>query len=171
MSRPRVAKALLLLLIASTIGCDQFAKRVATAHLLDAPSQSFIGDTVRLQYAENRGGFLSVGSSLPPVARTALFTVTTGLILASFAFAIFRRRHVGLPSIGLALVVGGGSSNLVDRVNHGAVVDFMNVGIGSLRTGIFNVADVAVMLGIGLLLASVQQWKPRPGGTGPPGAT
>ena len=32
------------------------------------------------------------------------------------------------------------------------VIDFMNVGIGSLRTGIFNVADMAIMLGAGILV-------------------
>jgi signal peptidase II len=41
----------------------------------------------------------------------------------------------------------------VDRAFHqGSVVDFMNMGIGPLRTGVFNVADVAIMVGIGLLL-------------------
>jgi signal peptidase II len=53
---------------------------------------------------------------------------------------------------GLALLIGGGVSNLVDRISRGAVVDFLNLGIGSLRTGIFNVADMAIMSGIALLI-------------------
>jgi signal peptidase II len=52
----------------------------------------------------------------------------------------------------VALFVAGGASNLVDRIAHGVVIDFMNVGIGPLRTGIFNVADVAIMLGAGILM-------------------
>lgn len=48
-----------------------------------------------------------------------------------------------------ALIIGGGLSNLIDRIiNQGAVIDFMNIGVGSLRTGIFNVADVAIMVGM-----------------------
>jgi signal peptidase II len=53
----------------------------------------------------------------------------------------------------LTLIFSGGISNLYDRVlNNDAVIDFLNVGIGSLRTGIFNVADMANMLSIFLLL-------------------
>jgi signal peptidase II len=53
--------------------------------------------------------------------------------------------------IGGILFIAGGTSNLVDRIARGNVVDFMNVGIGSLRTGIFNVADVALMVGVVLV--------------------
>jgi len=48
-------------------------------------------------------------------------------------------------------VFAGGISNLIDRILWGSVVDFMSVGVGPLRTGIFNVADVAVMIGIALI--------------------
>ena len=50
-----------------------------------------------------------------------------------------------LTTIAFALILGGGLSNMWDRILHsGFVVDFMNLGIGSLRTGIFNVADMAI---------------------------
>jgi signal peptidase II len=54
--------------------------------------------------------------------------------------------------VGVALFVAGGASNLLDRITYGVVIDFMNVGVGSLRTGIFKVADVAVMVGAGILV-------------------
>ncbi len=65
-----------------------------------------------------------------------------------------RSAHINVPSIaGLSLMLGGGFSNLYDRIfNNGAVVDFLNVGIVGLRTGIFNVADMALMLGAALLI-------------------
>jgi signal peptidase II len=47
----------------------------------------------------------------------------------------------------VALFIAGGVSNWIDRVVHGSVVDFLNVGIGPIRTGVFNVADMAIMLG------------------------
>jgi signal peptidase II len=49
--------------------------------------------------------------------------------------------------------VAGGASNWIDRAVRGSVVDFMNVGIGPVRTGVFNVADVAIMLGAVLIVA------------------
>lgn len=66
--------------------------------------------------------------------------------------AAFRSEWSGLSRLGLALAAGGGISNLADRVRYGAVVDFLNVGIGPVRTGIFNVADMAILLGLAFLL-------------------
>jgi signal peptidase II len=55
--------------------------------------------------------------------------------------------------LGVSLMVGGGLSNLLDRLMYdGAVVDFMHMGVGRLRTGVFNVADVAIMAGPAVLL-------------------
>jgi len=54
----------------------------------------------------------------------------------------------------LCLFAAGGASNWADRLVRGSVVDFLNVGFGPVRTGIFNVADVAVMAGACLLLFS-----------------
>ena len=54
--------------------------------------------------------------------------------------------------LGAALIVSGGAPNWIDRVATGSVIDFLNVGIGPLRTGIFNVADVAILGGVGLVV-------------------
>jgi signal peptidase II len=55
---------------------------------------------------------------------------------------------------GVALFVAGGASNLLDRITYGKVIDFMNVGLGPLRTGIFNVADMAIMLGAAIVVVA-----------------
>ena len=61
---------------------------------------------------------------------------------------------VSFPGFALALILSGGVGNLIDRVLRGGlVVDFMNVGIGTLRSGIFNVADLGIVGGLVLLLA------------------
>ncbi|HEX8522706.1 MAG TPA: signal peptidase II, partial [Tepidisphaeraceae bacterium] len=66
--------------------------------------------------------------------------------------------------VGLTLVAAGGVSNLADRIAHGSVIDFLNVGIGSLRTGIFNLADMAIMAGMAMLLLwAHRQRKPGEG--------
>ena len=88
------------------------------------------------------------------VRRTFLFTGLSGALLIGLFFYIFLNREFNRKHIfAFALILGGGCSNLIDRVlNNGRVVDFMNMGIGSLRTGVFNVADVTIMLGMGLIL-------------------
>jgi signal peptidase II len=109
---------------------------------------------VRLEYAENTGAFLSLGSELPAWARTALFSAGPAVALLACVVAMVRHRWRRLALLGLCLAFAGGLSNLLDRVIHGRVVDFLNVGIGSLRTGIFNVADMAIMAGVALLVGS-----------------
>ena len=143
---------LLAVVITLTIGCDRVTKHIATELLANQPTQSFLADSLRLQYAENVGGFLGLGAQLPLPVRTALFTVGTGVVLVMLLVVLIRSRWSFWRSLGIALFVAGGISNWVDRVFRGSVVDFLNVGVGWLRTGIFNLADVAIMLGIAIFL-------------------
>ena len=89
--------------------------------------------------------------------RWVIFTLLAVLIVvASLLWAIGYLRQQSRASIhvwAMLLIGAGGVGNLIDRVaREGRVIDFMNMGIGSLRTGIFNVADVQIMVGMGLLL-------------------
>ena len=155
------ARLTLLAIVVLTIGCDQVSKRVASTHLVDTPRRSFRYDAVRLEYAENRGAFLSLGADLPPWARTALFIVGTSLVLAACLVSLFTHSWPRPAVLGICLYLGGGASNLADRMADGHVIDFLNIGVGPLRTGIFNVADMAVMAGVALFLVA----HFRPAGT------
>ena len=143
---------LLCLLLAATAGCDRVTKHYAMTTLAGTPSQSFLGDTVRLDYQENPGGFLSAGATWSPQARTVVFQAANGAFLLMALFMAYRYKWSRLAAVGLILFVAGGLSNLIDRVAIGTVIDFLNVGIGPWRTGIFNVADVAIMAGVAILL-------------------
>jgi signal peptidase II len=145
-------RVVLVVAIVATIGCDHATKHIASTTLAGMPARSYLGDTIRLQYAENPGGFLSLGADLPPLFRTGVFTVGTGLALLALTIAALRLRWTGWPLAGLTLFVAGGTSNWMDRVARGSVVDFINVGIGPVRTGIFNIADMALMLGVGIIV-------------------
>jgi signal peptidase II len=150
----RIRRLFILGIVLATIGCDRATKQLAVDHLAGRSGQRYLADTVRLQYVENRGAFLGLGASLPGWARTTLFVVGTGLLLAGMVALGLRHRVTGPCLVGLALLWSGGVSNLVDRVVHGSVVDFLNVGMGPLRTGVFNMADVAIMAGCALVLAT-----------------
>ena len=78
-----------------------------------------------------------------------IFVIITGVFLAGLLIYILASTKQNLwLFIGFSLVFAGGASNFFDRVtNNGAVVDFLNLGVGSIRTGIFNIADVAIMMG------------------------
>jgi signal peptidase II len=138
-------------LLLFTVGCDRVTKHLATVHLANGPARSYLSDTVRLEYAENTGAFLSLGSNLPESVRFGIFRIGVGIALLAILLVALKRRWHGLSLAGVTLLFAGGMSNLVDRMAEGTVVDFASVGVGALRTGIFNVADVAILAG-GLLM-------------------
>ncbi len=135
--------ALLLL----SVGSDQLSKGLAGRYLRPGTPLSFCGDVLRLDYVENSGGFLGFLGGLPEEARFLLLTCGVAGLLAAAGCIILWTRWLDRRSAGLAtLVLGGGLGNLLDRlVNEGQVIDFINIGIGSFRTGIFNLADVFIL--------------------------
>jgi signal peptidase II len=148
--------AILFLTVISCVGCDQTTKYTAKELLPPGSVIRLVNDTIRLQYIENSGAFLGLGASLSKETRFLIFTVFVFLALSVLVFYSLRSRTLPwLPALALSLFIGGGTSNLIDRlVYQGAVIDFLNIGIGNLRTGIFNVADVAIVAGAGLLVVS-----------------
>jgi signal peptidase II len=151
--------ALLCLLLAVTAGCDRVTKHYAMMNLAGLPRQSYLGDTIRLDYHENAGGFLSAGATWRPETRAVVFQLANGAFLLGTLLLAIRHHWSRLAAAGLILFVAGGLSNLIDRLAMGSVIDFMTVGIGSFRTGIFNVADVAIVTGVTLLAS--ERWRAR----------
>ncbi len=145
-----------ILLIAAfgCVGCDQSAKFVARRFLEPGAQVSLFNDFLRLVPMENAGGFLSMGESLPENIRDFLFLGIVPLLLIGFAVYFLLHRAFGLDKVvAVGLFVGGGLGNLVDRVsNDGRVFDFLNVGIGGIRTGIFNVADMILLFALAYLV-------------------
>lgn len=147
-----VSRFVLVLAVLGTIGCDRVTKHLAEEALAGTAGRPYLADTVWLGYVENRGGFLSVGAGLSPALRTVVFTGGTALTLVVLIVVAIRYKWGGWPAIGVALFIAGGVSNWIDRAVRGSVVDFLNIGIGPVRTGVFNVADVAIMLGAAIVV-------------------
>lgn len=133
---------------------DQLTKVWAVASLKGGPRYSFLWDTTRIAYAENTGAFLGLGGTLDPQLRFWIFTALVGVFLFGLLIYLFIAKEMDKISLwAMSLIFAGGFSNFIDRAfNEGAVVDFLNMGIGGLRTGIFNVADVYIMIGAGLII-------------------
>lgn len=150
----RVRLTFLSLVVLSSVGCDQLTKSAAEQSLRGNPPLSFLGGSFRLLYAENPGAFLGLGGALPESWRFALLVLGATLVVAGAAFVLVRRWDAPLPAVTAgALIVAGGIGNLIDRFgNEGRVVDFLHMRLGPLETGVFNVADVQLMVGAGLLI-------------------
>ena len=141
------------------IGTDKASKEIAKEHLKGKGSISYFHDTFRLQYVENVGAFLSMGSNLPKKASFWVFGVVPSLFLLGFMIYLILKRNSLEFKIYLAyiLILAGGMGNILDRlINDRHVTDFLNVGIQNLRTGIFNLADLYVTTGIVCLFIFMQ---------------
>jgi signal peptidase II len=141
-------------LLLLTTGCDQLTKNIAKTKLISSAPISLLNDLIRLEYAENPGAFLSIGEHLPSPILLLLSSVLVSAVILLLVKLSIQKRNAKLATlVGLSLLAGGSLGNLIDRVLHnGVVVDFMSVGIGRMRSGIFNLADVAILIGVFVLM-------------------
>ena len=145
---------LVIPLFLATIACDQTTKRFAAEVLTGAIPYTLVGGSVELLYSENRGAFLGVGAHLEAGTRFWLFTVGVSLLLLIFVSRLVRASSIP-ELVGWCLVVAGGAGNLIDRLLYdGHVIDFLRIGFAGLRTGIFNFADAAIVVGLLCLFVS-----------------
>ena len=152
---PLGRKVVLLLVLATlVVAVDLWTKAVFERSFAGQPMRQYLGDTVRVGFVLNSGVFLSLGHQLEPQTRFWLFVVGVSCVLTLLAGLTLKDSRFHRPEVvAVAAIIGGGLGNLVDRVQLGAVRDFLNIGIGPLRTGIFNIADVAITFGgIALIL-------------------
>jgi signal peptidase II len=159
----KVAAAMIIVLAAA--GLDQATKHAARAGLEGNPEVVLVDRVLVLRYVENEGAFLSLGAGLPRPIRTVTFIAFPLVVLGCMIAFLLKRGAIGWGTLaGFALIAGGGAGNLIDRLlRNGRVGDFIMVGIGSIRTGIFNCADLTVLAGCIMLLASPGKKRLRPG--------
>lgn len=131
---------------------DHLAKFGAIAYLKGHAPIVYWNGFMQLEYAENRGAFLSLGAGLSEEARSAVFIIGVFFMLAYCAYTYWKSLEQTATMIALALVMSGGVGNLIDRIYRGYVVDFVHMGFVNLRTGVFNIADMAISAGVIMLL-------------------
>ena len=133
---------------AAVIALDQFTKWLASSRLLMGRPVPVLDDFVRFTLVHNTGAAFGLfpGSRIP-------FIVISVVAIAVVIYLFLRETYRSLANrILLGCILGGAIGNLVDRARLGWVVDFIDIGVGSVRWPVFNVADSAVTLGV-LILA------------------
>ena len=149
--RKNIVPIIITLLI--NIVLDRLTKLIAIIYLKGKSAISFINNIIILEYTENNGAFLSLGSNWPIVVKYIILLIIPIIVcLAVLWYCICKEKNKS-RSILLATIVSGGLGNLFDRLfNRYYVVDFMNFGIGQIRTGVLNVADLSVTFGVVALI-------------------
>ncbi len=181
MTRSTLPLVLLVLLGVATAGCDLATKRWATRNLsVERTSATGSGeacaldprtgrvtqtrawsspivvvpDALDLVYTENCAGGFGALHQLPAPTRRSILLV--GNLIAAIALLMYARRSAPgawLPRAGVALILAGAFGNAFDRLTRGFVVDFIHAHWHALEWPVFNVADIAITIGIILMLA------------------
>ena len=148
--KPKHLRWAMVLLAVGVVGCDHATKYAAESRLEEAGPVAVVPGVLDLRYVENRDTAFSLfrllGLPSPP-------GVLAGLQLAGLtALGVFwwRRRRTArlLEQAAWAVTAAGAAGNLIDRVLRGYVVDFIHLH----HWPVFNVADVALVVGAGLLI-------------------
>jgi len=144
---------LTLIILLSNYLLDRITKLLAINYLKGREPISFFYNTIILKYTENSGAFLSLGSNWSEsVKYIVLLIIPILACLYGLYYCAFKQKDKKLI-IAMVCIIGGGLGNLIDRLfNDFRVVDFINFGIGTMRTGILNVADISVTFGVIFLL-------------------
>jgi signal peptidase II len=150
----------ILLLLGINIGCDQVSKSIVRHKLEYYDEVKLLNNHFTLMKVENTGAFLSVGNTLSGPLRLILLNLLPLLAVVVGLGFILTRELNRTTLISVILIVGGGFGNIYDRMRYGSVTDFMHIKFGSLQTGIFNVADVSIMVGMIILLLHAFFKKP-----------
>jgi signal peptidase II len=147
------------------IGCDQVTKNLAKDHLIEGVSTSYLNDTVRLIYVQNTGAALGLWDDLHPQLSFWLLSIFPLLILLGLCFYALKNAKTmkSVELFSFCLIFAGGIGNIIDRILYDRhVTDFLNIGFGNIRTGIFNFADMCVTSGvIGLLYLRLAKSKSK----------
>jgi signal peptidase II len=151
----------ILFILGINIGCDQVSKSLVRSKMTEYSEVSFLHDHVHLFKVENKGAFLSFGDSLSsPMKWVFLNLLPLAVVIFGLIFILSKPTLNRFMVLGLIMVVGGGIGNLYDRIIHGSVTDFMHINFGLFQTGIFNVADVSIMIGLLIILIQAVSKKP-----------
>ena len=125
------------------VGVDQLTKQLVVRWLVPYRPVRVVGDFIRLQYVHNP--YAVFGVKIPGVLLLPMMVIVIGAI---FYFLVIRNFHWEST-----LIIGGAIGNLIDRIMYRGVgvVDFIDIGVSRWRWPTFNVADVAVVIGMVVL--------------------
>ncbi|MCE7072348.1 MULTISPECIES: signal peptidase II [Dyadobacter] len=139
----------IFLILISNFGCDQISKNVVRKNVGFYQTISVVEDIVTITYVENTGAFLSIGAGLPHTMKVILLSVIPLIVLFfGVAYILLKRNLTLMSALALSFAIGGGIGNIYDRLMHGSVTDFLHINLGFFQTGIFNMADVSIMMGM-----------------------
>ena len=145
-----------LILTLITVFLDRLSKAVVEAKTVEGWRHELIHNFIYLVHSKNPGIAFSIFANInSDWVRYALIAGSLVVIAILARYLVAANGVSSRTAAGLALLLGGATGNLTDRILHGAVTDFFEVLFGSYRYPAFNVADSAITIGAILILLDV----------------
>lgn len=154
-----IRNTLIIVIIMLNVSCDQVTKSIVRKQLVYHDSITIIDNFLTLTKVENSGAFLSFGSSMPLFFKFVLLNLLPVLVLVYGIYILIQKKISKGMLLGFCFVIGGGAGNLYDRLRFGSVTDFLHLNFGLFQTGIFNMADVSIMVGMAIILFEIYSKK------------
>ncbi len=133
---------------------DQVVKALVSASATLHETRPLIPGLLEFCYLHNDGAAMGLFAG----ARWPITVLTACLIIACLVYLLFGKRHSGFSAWALALIIGGGIGNLIDRIRFGYVVDFVRFPVSWFSYS-FNIADCAICIGAALfVIAFLLEW-------------
>lgn len=150
-----------ILLVVVLIGTiiDQYTKYLANIRLRDRGIVTIIEGFFDLRYSLNPGIFFGIGSEISDSIRNVVL-VTVNILAIGLILQLFRKTPPGQRALfwALMLLLSGAFGNLIDRVLKGEVVDFLHLHYRDVfHWATFNLADILIAFGLGLLFLDLFQ--------------
>jgi signal peptidase II len=151
--RKIVRNLLILILLATNVGCDQISKCIVRQTIDYDHRTSVIGSFVTITKVENTGAFLGLGDQLPRIIYKILMIILPLIGLGYALYYLLTSNNLSkLLIFGICLVIGGGLGNVYDRIIYGSVTDFLHFDFALFQTGIVNMADISITIGFFILI-------------------
>ena len=136
-------------IIAAAVVIDQLTKLLAVKFLKPIPTHPILENVLHLTYHENRGAAFGMLAD----QRWIFLSVSTVMIIGLLIYLLMGKCENMLYTVSVAMIIGGGIGNMIDRVALGYVVDFLDFRL--INFAIFNGADSFVCVGSGLLILAL----------------
>jgi signal peptidase II len=137
----------------AVVAVDRATKAAIEIFTPDGYRRAMVRHFMYLVHVQNPGIAFGLFSDSPPKWLTGLLIAGALLVICALAWLLVAGHAGGRWSqAGIALILGGATGNLTDRVLHGGVTDFFEVLLGSYHYPAFNVADSAITIGVALVV-------------------
>jgi signal peptidase II len=143
----------LFLIVFVILTADLYTKALIQENFLLYHPVPVIEGFLNITYVENPGAAFGIMADMDPMARSIFFGVVSVLAITIVLYIYFKHpENSNLIRNASALILGGAIGNMTDRVRFGKVVDFIDIYWGQYHWPAFNIADMAISIGVGLFL-------------------